>query len=66
LASSLQKSWTFFVYRSRNTQYASEVISGAFSFLPQMYFTTKDVLFLIELLHCFKEKEALFLKRTAA
>jgi hypothetical protein len=31
-----------------------------------MYFVTNDTLVLIELLHCFKEKEVLFLKRTAA
>jgi len=60
LSSSLQKSWTFFVYRSRNIQNASEVNSGAFSFLSQMYLVTNTALFLIELLHCFKEKEALF------
>jgi len=31
-----------------------------------MYLVTNDTLVLIELQHCFKEKEALFLKRTAA
>jgi len=28
--------------------------------MTDMYFTTNTALFLIELLHCFKEKEALF------
>jgi len=31
-----------------------------------MYFVKNTALVLIELLHCFKENEALFLKRTAA